>query len=123
MYTEKTFEEVIRDLNSNLSVLRREKGEKYASELDRLHNFKTAAALNHETVPAVIWGMLVKHIVSLADMIRKEYRDSSDFYLSFEWEEKLFDAIIYLQILYAAITEDKEGKELMACSEKGEENV
>ena len=113
--TREEFETVVRSLNAKLTALRNKKAEEYAPGTDRLQNFKTAAEMNHETIPSAIWGMMSKHIVSLADMIRMEYRAKDDrrvpiihtFELK-EWEAKLFDAIIYLQLLYAALKEDKD---------------
>jgi hypothetical protein len=108
--TKEEFELIIKKLNQRLSSLRNVKGDEYAPGSDRLQNFKTAAEMNHETVPSAIWGMLSKHIVSLADMIRMEYRSRKGRveFSEKEWEAKLFDAIIYLQLLYAALKEDKE---------------
>ena len=108
--TKEEFEGIVKNLNLRLAKLRNKKGEEYAPEDDRLQNFKTSAEMNHETVPSAIWGMLSKHLISLADMVRREYRVdpyNSEFNLG-EWEAKLFDAIIYLQLLYAALKEDKE---------------
>ena len=102
------FETIVRSLNAKLTALRNKKAEEYAPGINRLGNFKTAAEMNHETIPSAIWGMMSKHIVSLADMIRDEYRDGQSEFTLKEWEAKLFDSIIYLQLLYAALKEDKE---------------
>ncbi len=106
--TKEEFEGMVKSLNAKLSALRNKKGEEYAPGSDRLQSFKTASEMNHETVPSAIWGMMSKHLVSIADMIRMEYRDEKWIYNLKEWEAKLFDAIIYLQLLYAALKEDKE---------------
>ena len=107
--TKEEFELTVKKLNQKLSSLRNIKGDEYAPEADRLQNFKTASEMNHETVPSAIWGMLTKHLVSLADMIRMEYRSTKNGveFSKKEWEAKLFDAIIYLQLLYVALKEDK----------------
>jgi hypothetical protein len=79
--TKEEFEVIVRGLNAKLTALRNKKGEEYAPGEDRLQNFKTAAEMNHETVQSAIWGMMSKHLVSLADMIREEYRNiGGDFY-------------------------------------------
>jgi hypothetical protein len=106
--TREEFESTIKTLNAKLTALRNKKGDEYAPGKDRLQNFKTSSNMNHETVPSSIWGMMSKHTVSLADMVREEYRESHTEFTLKEWESKLFDAIIYLQLLYAALKEDKE---------------
>jgi hypothetical protein len=45
------------------------KGEEYSRDGDRLHNFKTAAAIDGETPEMALWGMLKKHVVSVRDMV------------------------------------------------------
>jgi len=46
------------------------KGEEYSRDGDRLHNFKTAAAIDNETPEQALWGMCKKHVVSVRDMIK-----------------------------------------------------
>jgi hypothetical protein len=41
-------------------------------------------------------------------MIRMEYREKSAEFSVAEWESKLFDEIIYIQLIYAAVLEDKD---------------
>lgn len=72
----------------------------YSSENDRLHNFRTAAALNGSTMEQALWGMLTKHIVSLRDMVQTGSTHSPDL-----WDEKIGDAINYLAILRAIASE------------------
>jgi hypothetical protein len=47
------------------------KAKEYASDVDRLHNFKVAGNLNIniETPEQALWGMLRKHLVSIIDII------------------------------------------------------
>lgn len=72
----------------------------YSSESDRLHNFRTAAALNDSTMEQALWGMLTKHIVSLRDMVQSGRAHSPDL-----WDEKIGDAINYLALLRAVASE------------------
>lgn len=46
------------------------KGEEYSRGGDRLHNFKTAAAIDGETPEQALWGMAKKHVVSVRDLIK-----------------------------------------------------
>lgn len=72
----------------------------YSTSEDRLHNFRTAAALNGSTMEQALWGMLTKHIVSLRDMVQGGQAHSPDL-----WNEKIGDAINYLAILRAIASE------------------
>lgn len=45
------------------------KGEEYSRGGDRLHNFKTAARIENSTPAQALWGMYLKHLVSVKDMI------------------------------------------------------
>lgn len=83
-----------------------QKGKEYATEFDRLHNFKVAARFNGRTPELALWGMMVKHLVSIYDLIdgidaeRGTYRPDAAM-----WHEKLGDAINYLILLEGLITE------------------
>jgi len=78
------------------------KGTEYATS-DRLSNFKKAAALLQCTPEEALWGMQVKHIVSLTDML-------SDLSVGInaplcKWDEKIGDALNYLFLLRAQLQE------------------
>lgn len=77
-----------------------QKSSGYSTSDDRLHNFRTAAALNDSTMEQALWGMLTKHIVSLRDMVKTGHAYSTDI-----WDEKIGDAINYLAILRAIVSE------------------
>lgn len=78
------------------------KAKEYATE-DRLHNFKTAAALEGITPKQALAGMMAKHTVSVYDMCMSP----SDFSQAM-WEEKITDHINYLLLLRAVVQEDLE---------------
>jgi hypothetical protein len=78
------------------------KGIEYADD-DRLSNFKKAAGLRGDTPESALWGMAVKHLVSINDMI-DELSIGICHPLSM-WEEKLGDALNYLFILRAQLQE------------------
>jgi hypothetical protein len=81
-----------------------EKGNHYAGEdRDRLKNFKAGAALNgNDNCKTVLWGYLVKHLVSIQYMCRMT-RNKPD---RAQWDEKLGDAINYLLLLSAMVDEE-----------------
>jgi hypothetical protein len=80
------------------------KGTEYA-DVDRLSNFKKAAGLRGGPPESALWGMAVKHIVSINDMIND--LAYGIYYPTCVWDEKIGDALNYLFILRAQIEERK----------------
>lgn len=76
------------------------KGEEYASDVDRLHNFKVAARINGTTPEKALWGMYTKHLVSVMDLV--EYPGHATEKLMFE---KIGDSINYMVLLKALLVE------------------
>lgn len=77
----------------------------YASDEDRLHNFKAAAELEGDTPAEALRGMLRKHWVSIADLV---WSDTIGEKPSFAMiDEKIGDAVNYLILLEALL---KEGR-------------
>lgn len=88
------------------------KAEEYASNYDRLHNFKAAATTQGLTEPATaLGGIMAKHTISVYDMIRG-YENDCDYPVEM-WNEKIIDHINYLILLRAVIIESKERDEQM----------
>ena len=77
------------------------KAAEYASDGDRLHNFKVAAATQGITPAKALGGMMCKHTVSVYDMI-----GTGESYPLALWEEKIKDSINYLYLLWAMVNED-----------------
>jgi hypothetical protein len=97
---EKEFQEIFRaQIDACHKTLFR-KGVEYATDIDRLHNFKVAAALQGESSQEALAGMLAKHIVSIFDMVK-----ALDPYPMDMWDEKIGDAINYLILLKAILME------------------
>lgn len=78
------------------------KAREYATE-DRLHNFKVAAELKHETTQEALLGMMAKHTISIYDMCQ-----SKEVFPMDVWIEKITDHINYLILLRAVMTEDTQ---------------
>jgi hypothetical protein len=76
------------------------KAREYATDEDRLHNFKSAAALIGGTPEQALWGFAVKHLVSISDMVA-----SDEAYSQEAWDEKIGDALNYLILLRAQVFE------------------
>jgi hypothetical protein len=80
------------------------KSKEYASDADRLHNFKAAARLCGVSPETALMGMLVKHWVSIRDMVDRFER--TGLVPSRELvDEKVGDAVNYLVLLEALFTE------------------
>jgi hypothetical protein len=85
------------------------KNDHYARGDDKLHNFKKAAAFSPgKSQESALAGMLLKHTVSIFDMVG-DIAEGKHAKLEL-WEEKVLDHINYLILLYAMIVErdDKE---------------
>lgn len=78
----------------------------YAENDDRLHNFHVAAGLQGNTPIEALGGMMVKHTVSVFDMIRHEGKGAS--YVQELWQEKIKDSINYLILLQAMVSESSQ---------------
>lgn len=93
---ETVFERQIEQCRDTLLTKSRE----YATDEDKLHNFKVAAVIVQGTPEQALWGFLAKHLVSLSDMVH-----SDDFYPTGVWDEKIGDAMNYLVLLRACVFE------------------
>ena len=70
------------------------KAEEYASTVDRFHNFNVAGAAKGETPEQALWGMYMKHWVSVQDMVKSGESPGQ------AWiDEKIGDSINYLMLL------------------------
>ena len=104
--TQEIFVKVVEDQIQYCKELLGCKGDEYdTSGNDRLHAFKSAAVLQHESQKQALAGMMAKHSVSIYDMIAREENFPRD-----KWIEKITDSINYLLILRAIIEEEEELK-------------
>jgi hypothetical protein len=99
------FIEMVRRRQESCLALLEEKALEYAPGEDRLSNFKRAGAvLGVKPIQALV-GMLVKHWVSIAEMVQSGREYSPE-----KWAEKIEDAINYMYLLEALLEEGrKEG--------------
>lgn len=79
------------------------KSAEYASGEDKLHNFKRASRMAGKTPIECLRGMLLKHDVSIEDMLDGLHRGKT--YPQELWQEKLHDKINYLFLLWAILSE------------------
>lgn len=95
------FNEIIQDQIEISKRLLIDKSREYANDGDRLHNFRLAAELQGSDMKQALAGMMVKHTVSIYDMIN----DENSFVMDI-WEEKITDHINYLLLLKAVLVEE-----------------
>lgn len=98
------FDKIVNERIKKIKDILTSKAGEYASEEDRLFNFKIAAKINRVKPAEALWGMASKHLASILKIIeevgngKKVQKDVSD--------EKIGDMINYL-ILLEAVLEDK----------------
>src|SRR5574343_971992 len=73
------------------------KAKEYANGKDRMHNFNVAAALQGCTPERALFGMMAKHLVSVADMVMELDDDTIQPKPEIDaWNEKIGGAVNYL---------------------------
>lgn len=79
------------------------KGHEYAEKNpDRLIAFRRAAILQKCSPESALFGMLAKHLVSVADLCDRPPEDDG---AVAKWSEKITDSINYLLLLRALVAE------------------
>jgi len=111
---EKLLDETIKRIKDTLAV----KNTEYATDFDKLHNFKRAGEMLQCSPEKALIGMWTKHIISLLDIVDElecKCGTQSCSFPAFDTgeyiatlEEKIGDAINYLILLEALIKERKE---------------
>lgn len=102
MEDKSNYEKSVEKIFEVISETIKEKHSEYATN-DDYHNFRSSSILLNETIPEAIAGMMVKHTISIYDMIC-EYAEGANFEFE-KWEEKIKDNIIYLINLYCYLNE------------------
>lgn len=82
------------------------KGNEYADNEDRLHNFVVTSELQGVTLEEALGGLMAKHTVSIYDMIKGV--GNGKVYPMHVWDEKITDHINYLLLLKAIVTESNQ---------------
>ena len=76
------------------------KADEYALDGDRLYNFKVAARMGNTTPEKALWGMLMKHLVCVMDLVDGKVDKTPG-----RVDEKLGDLINYIILLEALMKE------------------
>lgn len=100
------FNQIIENKIADIQKVLVKKAGEYAQDGDRLHNFKQAAHLQEVSLREALGGMMVKHTVSVYDMINNPTVD----YPQDLWEEKIGDHLNYLLLLLAVVWEEKNAQ-------------
>jgi hypothetical protein len=96
-----TFNNIVKDQLEKSEATLIKKAAEYASEGDRLHNFKLAALLQEISEKEALSGMMTKHTISVYDIIKSDGPTPSQAYI----DEKIGDLINYLLLLKAVLHE------------------
>lgn len=88
------FNKVVEDQLDRIRNVLVKKAAEYNLDADRLSVFKHAAALSEETPEQALYGMMLKHIISVTDMV-----NSKQVYSEELWNEKITDICNYLILL------------------------
>lgn len=93
---------VLDQLETQKAILIKKAGE-YATDTDRLHNFRAGSQLTGQTMRATVAGMMLKHTTSVYDMLNAE----EDTFSMEMWREKIGDHINYLLLSLAVVIEER----------------
>ena len=98
------FEKVIDDQVKHIWSSMAAKNAEYATDEDKLYNFKRTAEIKRCTPESALWGMLLKHYVSVQDIVEAVERGEQPPKMSII-AEKIGDLINYLILLKALLIE------------------
>ncbi len=88
------FEEVLQGRLSKIDKVLGTKADEYAVLGNRMHNFDVAAIFGGITPESALWGMAMKHLVSVTDLVKFPKDATPEFV-----DEKIGDMINYLILL------------------------
>lgn len=97
------FDRIVEERINKIRIVLQTKAREYSYGGDRLSNFRRAAEMQRITPDQAAWNFLVKHLVSIQDMVEADVAYSRS-----QWDEKLGDAINYLILLEAIVSETSE---------------
>jgi len=90
----------------------------YSVNDDVLHNFKSAARMKNESPAMSLWGMWIKHVVSIQDMINKMNEDPNYVPTEKFCNDKFDDNINYTLILEAVVEERRNSLKIGVTDEQ-----
>ena len=96
-----TFDDVVDERCLKIKEVLKQKAKEYATDKSRFHNFNVAARVANTTPEKALYGMMMKHLVSVMDIIEAPERFSPA-----HMDEKLGDLINYLILLEGMLRAD-----------------
>ena len=99
--TSNNFNKVVENQLERIKTVLIKKQAEYNLDDDRLSVFKHAAALSGETPEQALYGFLLKHLISQADMIKSGQKYSKSL-----WQEKITDILNYNILLIGLLEDD-----------------
>lgn len=88
------FNKVVEDQLTRIQRVLVKKENEYSLGTDRLSVFKHGAGITEETPEQVLYGFMLKHIISVTDMVNSKATYSEEL-----WNEKITDICNYLILL------------------------
>lgn len=104
--TSETFEKIVKSRLDKIQSTLVIKAKEYANDSNRLHNFDKAGAMSNQTREKALRGFLLKHTVSMDDII--EDIDKGKLPSKALLDEKVGDIINYYILLEASILDRLE---------------
>jgi hypothetical protein len=95
------FNQIVEKQCEEIKKVLMKKAQEYASDEDRLYNFKAAARVNNTTPLLALWGMATKHLVCVQDLISGKLEIKPE-----TVNEKVGDLINYLILAKALMVEE-----------------
>jgi hypothetical protein len=106
--TRQDFDKLVAERVAKIASVISSKGNEYSGNGDdRMHHFKVAARICNETPEKALWGIAMKHLVSVIDIIND--LDKGIVASKERVDEKIGDTINYL-ILLEGLLEEREWK-------------
>jgi hypothetical protein len=99
--TPERFHQILVQRTSQMQGTLSTKAKEYALNNDRLYNFKAAAQIKGETPAQALWGIAIKHLVCVIDMIENRLEPTQK-----NIDDHLGDMLNYLVLLEAVFKED-----------------
>ncbi len=101
--TPQDFDKLLAARLDKIKAVLSSKATEYAHGNDRLHNFQVAARIDDTTPEQALWGMLLKHLVSVSDLVKGRLQPTRSMV-----NEKIGDTVNYLILLEAIFAERGE---------------
>ena len=98
--TSSNFNKLVEEQLERINAVLVKKEAEYNLDDDRLSVFKHGAGISEETPEQVLYGFMLKHIISVTDMINSKGTYSEEL-----WNEKMTDIHCYLILLQGLLSD------------------